>query len=144
MVILSSAIHGKKTANGNDLFETLLGRPLFDNIHNVPGSAWSIRNHLKMLLNTRRGSIVHLDDYGLPDITEIYQDMPDSLDLLGREIEKVIRKYEPRLENIKVMLVQKEDEDRFRATYLVESEMTRGDSLHFRTRLNANGEMEII
>jgi len=138
-------IHGKKTVSGQcDLFECLLDRPLFENDYGVPGPAWSIRNHLKMLLNSKRGSLEYIDDYGLPDISEIYQDMPDSLDRLGREIERVIRKYEPRLQNVKVTLVQKEQEDRFRATYLVESEIARGDTLNFQTRLNANGEMEII
>jgi type VI secretion system protein len=144
METLNPAIHGMKRVNGHDLFECLLDRPLFENTNSVPGPAWSIRNHLKMLLNSKRGSIEHLPDYGLPDISEIYQDMPNSLDRLCREIERVIRKYEPRLKNVKVTLVTSEMDDRFRATYLVRSEMDRGDHLHFRTSLNANGEMEIL
>jgi type VI secretion system protein len=144
MATLNSAIHGKKTDRPNDLFESLLGRPLCENTQNVPGLAWSIRNHLKMLLNSRSGSVYFLPDYGLPDISEIYQNMPESLNRLARKIEKAIRKYEPRLKNVRVRLINKEEEDRFRATYLVESEINPEGQITFQTRLNANGEIEII
>ena len=83
-------------------------------------------------------------DYGLPDISEIYQNMPESLERLARKIEKAIRKYEPRLKNVRVRLINKEEEDRFRATYLVESEINPEGQITFQTRLNANGEIEII
>jgi type VI secretion system protein len=41
--------------------------------------AKSIADHLWRMFNTRQGSLSHLPDYGLPDITEIYRKLPTSL-----------------------------------------------------------------
>jgi len=144
MVILNSPTHGMMADSLNDLFESLLGRPLFENKHEVPGPVWSIRNHLKVLLNSRSGSSQYLPDYGIPDISKIYQDMPESLDLLARKIEKGVRTYEPRLTNVRVSLVNKDQEEQFRATYLVEAEISPEGLIMFQTHLNANGEIEVI
>ncbi|KPA15754.1 Type VI secretion system, lysozyme-related protein [Candidatus Magnetomorum sp. HK-1] len=141
---MNPPIRGLKTDRHHDLFEALLGRPLCENKHNAPGLAWSIRNHLKMLLNSKSAFLNYLPDYGLPDISEIYENVPDSLDLLARIIEKVIRKFEPRLKNVRVSLINKVQEDRFQATYLVESEIDPEGQITFQTQLNANGEIEII
>lgn len=57
----------------------------------------SIRQHLWRLFNTRQGSLPYLPDYGLPDLNQIYQDLPDSVQGFTRKIIQVIQKYEPRL-----------------------------------------------
>ena len=62
----------------------------------------SITTHLKRLLNSRQGSLPHMPDYGLPEITEIYQGLPYSINDLIAAIKNAIKKYEPRLTNITV------------------------------------------
>src|SRR5471030_3288679 len=62
----------------------------------------SIREHLIKLLNARQGSLRHLPDYGLPDLIEIYQKLPESLHELKQVILNVISRYEPRLSNNKI------------------------------------------
>lgn len=62
----------------------------------------SIREHLTRLLNARRGSLAHMPEYGLPDIGEIYQELPYSLQQLKRVIALLIECYEPRLKNVQI------------------------------------------
>ena len=59
----------------------------------------SIREHLTTLLNARHGSLIHLPDYGLPDLGEIYQKLPESLETLHLSLKNLIYRYEPRLKN---------------------------------------------
>jgi len=63
----------------------------------------SVQIHLAQLLNTRQGSLAYLPDYGLPDLGDIYQALPQSISTLVKIIEKVIHKYEPRILNLCVL-----------------------------------------
>ena len=54
------------------------------------------------LLNARQGSLRHLPDYGLPDLGEIYQKLPESLQTLKSSLLHLIFRYEPRLKNTKI------------------------------------------
>lgn len=65
----------------------------------------SISTHLMRLLNSRRGSLSHLPDYGIPDLAEIYQNLPYSINRLIQAMKQTIEKYEPRL--VKVRVIQK-------------------------------------
>ena len=62
----------------------------------------SICDHLCRLLNTRQGTLSHIPDYGMPDIAEIYRGLPGSLVDLQNTVTRVVEKYEPRLEKVKV------------------------------------------
>ncbi len=59
----------------------------------------SIREHLTKLVNARQGSLIHLPDYGLPDLGEIYQKLPESLETLRFALNNLIYRYEPRIKN---------------------------------------------
>ncbi len=130
-----------------DLIEELLGRPIFPNRPGEPaGLPRSIRNNLKMLLNARRGSLAHMPDYGLPDISIIYREFPDSIEMLRRAIADSINLYEPRLTGVEVDLTDRRDKI-FQATYLVSAKIVGtkdGGNIAFRTRINADGKMEIL
>jgi len=62
----------------------------------------SIQHHLSYLLNTKQGSIQHLPDYGVPDLSAIYQNLPESIYGLTQCIEKAIIKFEPRIRQVTV------------------------------------------
>ena len=47
------------------------GKGKFHDINNI-------REHLTCLLNSRCGSVSHLPDYGLPDLADIYRELPYS------------------------------------------------------------------
>ena len=61
----------------------------------------SIVENLKMVLQTRRGSVQHLPDFGVPDIRQIYFD-EGTIESIPKQISETILKYEPRLEDVKV------------------------------------------
>jgi len=133
-----------------DLIEGLLGRPIspIEN-GNMEGLAWSIRNNLTVLLNSRSGLLSHLPDYGLTDLSSIYKDMPNTLKQLGYEITNVISLYEPRLTNVKVVYSESSDYDKFLATYLISGtikDQFNECSIQFETTFNTEGfiSMEII
>ena len=45
----------------------------------------SVASNLNRLFNTRRGTIGHLPDYGLPDMLTVYRDSPQSAGELPRD-----------------------------------------------------------
>ncbi|MCK4608440.1 MAG: type VI secretion system baseplate subunit TssE [Gammaproteobacteria bacterium] len=71
----------------------------------------SIRTHLNRLLNARAGSLVHLPDYGLPDVSSIYQSLPYSVNDLVAAIKELIEKYEPRLQDVTITPKQKNSKE---------------------------------
>ena len=85
----------------------------------------SIQSHMVLLLNTRQGMTVHLENYGLPDIHTVYHELPKSLDELGDQIRETLEIYEPRLSNIKVTL-KKKPEDSFQASFHITGIVVRG------------------
>ncbi|MBP6115859.1 MAG: type VI secretion system baseplate subunit TssE [Neisseriaceae bacterium] len=71
----------------------------------------SVMNNIEHILNTRQGSVKHLPDYGLPDLSIIYRHLPSSLSVLQKYITFTLLKYEPRLEGIQVQTIGCHDSD---------------------------------
>jgi len=68
----------------------------------------SIINHLQKILNIRTGSVLIADDFGLPDFTDLLITYPESQKDIERSIENMIRRYEPRLIDVKVKFIPSE------------------------------------
>jgi len=102
----------------------------------------SILDHLGRLLNARRGMLAHLPVYGLPDIQEIYQAMPGSVEFLGRIIRATVETYEPRLRRVEVV-EQVSDDSEFRISFLVRGEVIGGERVKFITTFSASGQAKI-
>ena len=68
----------------------------FDRISEDEKLRRSIVENLKMVLQTRRGSVQHLPDFGIPDIRKVYFD-EGTIDAIPKQIAETITKYEPRL-----------------------------------------------
>ncbi|WP_199608570.1 type VI secretion system baseplate subunit TssE [Flocculibacter collagenilyticus] len=66
----------------------------------------SVCNHINELLNSRRGVLKHLPDYGLPDVQNIYEGLPYSQQDLAAEVKQLIEKYETRIINVTVTPVE--------------------------------------
>jgi len=62
----------------------------------------SVRDNVERILNSRRGSLAHLPDYGLDDLSEIYRHLPSSTHRLRDAIEATLLKYEPRLSAVEI------------------------------------------
>jgi len=92
----------------------------------------SIMDHLNRMFNTRTGSIPHLKDYGLPDISDVYRKMSEGVDELKEAIKRTIERYEPRLKNVSV--VHREDsESDARLVFILSGEIKRGGLVRFQT-----------
>jgi len=68
----------------------------------------SVLDNMQRILNCRAGTLTHLPDYGLPDMTKILQGMPGTSQTLMTTLSDVLLKYEPRLQSIAVVLLDQE------------------------------------
>jgi type VI secretion system protein len=93
---------------------------------------WSVVSNLNRLFNTRRGTIRHLPDYGLPDLLTVYRDAPRSADELRRAIKESIETYEPRLRRVRVRS-RETDPYEMRLIFVVSGELKTGEEVRFET-----------
>lgn len=66
----------------------------------------SVLDNMQRIINCRAGSLAHLPDYGLPDMTKILQGVPGTAHELMNTLSAVLLKYEPRLKKITVVLLE--------------------------------------
>ena len=66
----------------------------------------SVLDNMQRILNSRAGTLAHLPDYGLPDMSKILQGMPGTAHQLMSALSAVLLKYEPRLLKIDVVLLE--------------------------------------
>ncbi|MFB6232420.1 MAG: type VI secretion system baseplate subunit TssE [Salinibacter sp.] len=92
----------------------------------------SVVSNLNRLFNTRRGTVGHLPDYGLPDMLTVYRDSPQSADELRRAVKESIETYEPRLNRVRVRR-RETDEHSMRLVFIVKAELENGDRVRFET-----------
>ena len=118
------------------LFEALRGRfadetPLRE-VSESQHRLLSVMDNLNRLFNSRRGSIAHLPEYGLPDLTEIYVDAPESFEVLRKAIREAVERYEPRLRRVRVDPPQV-DRQAMHVVFLIAGELTGGGPVQFET-----------
>jgi type VI secretion system protein len=104
--------------------------------------AKSISDHLWRMFNTRQGSIPHLADYGLPDISEIYRKLPASLKELETTILSLTSKYEPRLERVRIRPLPTQPHE-FKLSFELTAVIRGGDRISFQTSFNTSGETSV-
>ena len=74
----------------------------FDDLTEEQKLRYSIIENLRMVLSTRQGSVLHLPDFGMPDILKLYFDSNNSIEPIKKQIHDVILKYEPRIGDVQV------------------------------------------
>jgi type VI secretion system protein len=128
------------------LFESLIGQfsdgtPI-DSVPIKSRRIMSIMDHLNRMFNVREGSLAHLKDYGLPDISEIYRKMPHGIQELQDAIKRAVEKHEPRMANIQVLPRENED-DKFKLIFIISGEMKDGGIIRFQTTFTSMGTSSI-
>ena len=79
-----------------------IGLQQFDHLTEDEKLSLSILENLRMILTTRRGSVLHLPDFGISDIMQIYLSSENPIESLKQEIKDVILKYEPRIKDVQI------------------------------------------
>ncbi len=87
--------------------KSLLGRINSDSSHyslkfDYASLHYSILNSLQKMLNVRKGSLVSLADYGMPDFSEFISQFPDAINKLKNAIRDFLYQYEPRIQTIQI------------------------------------------
>lgn len=97
---------------GPGLFEAVTGYfangVAVDEFDTATQTFLSVQDNIQRILNSRRGGLVHLPDYGLGDLSRIYRHLPASAHTLKHEIETTLLRYEPRLKAIDLTIEETE------------------------------------
>ncbi|MBU2894382.1 type VI secretion system baseplate subunit TssE [Colwellia sp. D2M02] len=102
----------------------------------------SVCLHLNSLLNSRRGVLVHMSDYGLPDVEDIYEGLPYSQQTLAFEVKKLIEKYEPRVRSVNVIAKNINQHDCV-INLEIQAFLVSGLSLQFSTKFASGGKADV-
>ncbi len=111
-------------------------------LHRISGSdqvILSVLDNLQRILNCRAGTLSHLPDYGLPDMSQILQGMPGSAYSLITTMTLVLLKYEPRLEGVAIRLLPQSLPGQLE--YSIEAELKGIGLITFGTAFSAQGKM---
>ncbi|WP_300005881.1 type VI secretion system baseplate subunit TssE [uncultured Cedecea sp.] len=81
----------------------------------------SVLDNMQRILSCRAGTLAHLPDYGLPDMTQILQGMPGTAHQLMSSLSSVLLKYEPRLKSIRVVMQEQKQPGELR--YAIDAEL---------------------
>lgn len=114
-------------------------------VASVSPDAWrerSIISNLDRLMNTRRGALSHLTEYGLPDISDVYRDMPGSINELQQAIAAAVETYEPRLQHVRVEH-QATDRYSMQLVFLLTAETLTGERIRFKTTFSSEEEAHV-
>jgi type VI secretion system protein len=103
----------------------------------------SILSNLERLMNTRQGALAHLPDYGVPDLSDVYRDMPGSIAELQQAVEATIETYEPRLRRVRVEH-QATDRYAMQLVFLVTAELLDGERVRFKTTFSSDEEAHVL
>lgn len=99
----------------------------------------SVLDNMQRILNCRAGTLAHLSDYGLPDMTKILQGMPGSAHELMGILSAVLLKYEPRLKKIAVVLLEQNAPGELR--YAIDAELKEVGLVRYGTEFMPEGRV---
>lgn len=99
----------------------------------------SVLDNMQRILNCRAGTLAHLPDYGLPDMTKTLQGMPGTAHQLLKTFSDVLLKYEPRLKNINVILLDQNIPGELR--YAIDAELNGVGLVRYGTEFMPEGRV---
>jgi type VI secretion system protein len=62
----------------------------------------SVADQIQRILETRKGMLVHMPEFGMSDIGDLFRRLPGSASEIRSEMETLIRRFEPRMEHVRV------------------------------------------
>jgi type VI secretion system protein len=101
----------------------------------------SVMDNIRVILNSRQGSLKHLPDYGMPDLTMVYRHLPASAHLLKKHISQTLLCYEPRLKAVDVELREPSQDELL--CYELVCELKQSGLVRFGTYFTPEGPVNI-
>ncbi|WP_431610518.1 type VI secretion system baseplate subunit TssE [Enterobacter hormaechei] len=101
----------------------------------------SVLDNMQRILNCRAGTLAHLPDYGMPDMTKILQGMPGTAHQLITTLSAVLLKYEPRLYRINVVMQEQIQAGELR--YAIDAELKGVGLVRYGTEFMPEGRVLI-
>ncbi|EQB5727739.1 type VI secretion system baseplate subunit TssE [Enterobacter hormaechei] len=101
----------------------------------------SVLDNMQRVLNCRAGTLAHLPDYGLTDMTKILQGMPGTAHQLITTLSAVLLKYEPRLSRINVVMQEQIQPGELR--YAIDAELKGVGLVRYGTEFMPEGRVLI-
>jgi type VI secretion system protein len=105
----------------------------------------SVAAHLAKMLSTRAGSVQTLPAYGLPDLNDMRLSLHDSLQQARIAIERFIEAYEPRLHDVRVISLPR-DNDPLSLAFAIEGQLDVEEckrQVSFSARLDGSGQVKV-
>ncbi|MHC4058678.1 type VI secretion system baseplate subunit TssE [Yersinia pseudotuberculosis] len=99
----------------------------------------SVLDNMQRILNCRAGTLSHLPDYGLPDMSKILQGMPGTAHSLLTTLSDTLLKYEPRLKSLSVVLLPQSTPGHLE--YGIDAELKEFGLVHFGTAFMPEGRV---
>jgi type VI secretion system protein len=105
----------------------------------------SIVEHLRVLLNARRGNSPATPEFGIPDFSDLVHNFPGAVQVLQRAIRETILAHEPRLKQVTVKHVPSEDPLTLRYEIVGQAASGRAGRGTFRlnTQMSAGGHINV-
>jgi len=102
----------------------------------------SVQANIRRILNSRAGALKHLPDYGLADLTEVYRNLPASVQDLRRQMEATLLKYEPRIRAVDIEVDDTPDPG-LSVTYVMTCYLKKAGLVRFGTVFEPPGRIRI-
>jgi type VI secretion system protein len=105
----------------------------------------SVQDHLQRMLNTRQGSTLIAEDYGIPDFTNLMSGYPESKRGIERSIRNTIEKYEPRLQGVRIAFLPQQEEA-LTLSFQISARLvldTHKEPVVFESLLDAGGHIQV-
>ncbi|TCV96856.1 type VI secretion system baseplate subunit TssE [Biostraticola tofi] len=127
------------------LYETLFGNFTGGlDLHQVSEQnqvIMSVLDNMQRILNCHAGTLTHLPDYGLPDMTSVINGLPGIEHELMKTLSGVLLKYEPRLKKIAVVIQQQTTPGELR--YAIDAELKGVGLVRYGTEFMPEGRVLI-
>jgi type VI secretion system protein len=101
-----------------DILTGYLGDDPVDTYDEKTQEIISVMENIKRILNSRAGALKHLPEYGLPDLSHIYRNLPASTHQLKEQMENTLLIYEPRLRSVDIEVSDDPDHTMVASYYL--------------------------
>jgi len=128
------------------LFDALTGR-FADGarLTDVPESDHRLRSilgNLGRLFNTRRGTLAHVPEFGLPDLSDVSRAVPAEVESVRRAIRESVERLEPRLRRVRVDRDVSDPSSPY-LVFLLSAEIELFGKVQFQTTIRADDLVEV-